>query len=112
MLLILSSITSLISHLCAKDMNKPLNHLAWVTTRYGKVLHCVPDAVDETGRWPDAFLDTPGARGTALCGKQTTYYASGVFTRLGFDRCKACCRRLKIPAGKGTPLNAKVEIIV
>lgn len=88
-------------------MSKPLDHLAWVKTEKGRKIHCVPDVIDEEGRWPDPFLEDPGAEATALCGKASKFYAPGIFTRLHAQRCYECCDALGIPPGFGTPLNER-----
>ena len=86
-------------------MSKPLNHLAWCGTQRGKYLHCVPDTVDEEGRWHDDFLDAGSMEATSSCGRAGKYVPPGIFSRMGTPRCPECCGALGIEPGTGTPVN-------
>jgi len=40
------------------------------------------------------------------CGKTVnSVFIPGMFTRMGAMRCVVCCRRVGLPAGKGSPKN-------
>lgn len=90
-------------------MEKPLNHLAWVITVHGKLLHCVPDLIDDTGLWHDDFLDEGSRHARTLCGFEATFVAPGIFARTGAPRCDRCCDAAGFATGKGTPLNETAE---
>lgn len=71
----------------------------WLTCRTWDRLHAVPGRdTDE-----DALAELPVLR--AVCGITTVMIWPGFVSRLGMPRCVHCCRRLHIPAGKGTPAN-------
>lgn len=91
-------------------MAKPLNHLAWMKNSKGRVLHCVPDAVDERGSWYESIVNEGGVDSRAVCGRGDRFFTIGIFSRMGADRCKKCCELLRIPEGKGTPLNEGVQM--
>lgn len=70
-----------------------------------KNLHCIPDAVDERGSWYENIVEHGCIDSKSVCGKLDKFYTIGIFSRMHMERCKKCCEKLKIPEGKGTPLN-------
>jgi hypothetical protein len=87
--------------------SKPIDHFAWVRTESGKLLHCVPDVIDDQGMWHDSFLEDGGMNSTAACGRSYRFWAPGVFSRMYAERCPSCCDALNLPRGSGTPRNEK-----
>ena len=86
--------------------NKPLDHFAWCYEDDGKVLHCVPDMVDDAGFWHEEMIEAGGGKhATSLCKTQTTYLPPGIFSRISLERCRSCCEALGISYGVGTPKN-------
>jgi len=90
-------------------VSKPLNHLAWITTIHGELLHCVPDLIDDTGLWHDDFLDEGSRQASALCGRTAKFVAAGIFSRMESPRCEKCCAAAGFSPGKGTPLNEAAD---
>ena len=90
-------------------MEKPLNHFAWVITIHGKLLHCVPDLIDESGQWYEDFLDEGSRHARTLCGFESPFTAPGVFSRMESPRCDKCCSAAGFGPGKGTPLNEATD---
>lgn len=91
-------------------MIKPLNHFAWMKNSKGRKLHCVPDAIDERGVWHESIVDNGGVDSRSVCGKTDRFFTMGIFSRMHMERCKKCCDILRIPDGKGTPLNEGIHM--
>lgn len=94
-------------HQAQEKIDKPLDHLAWVSTGRERKIHCVPDVIDDEGHWPERFIEQGGTSASALCGKAGHFHAPGIFTRLHAQRCVDCCDVLGIQHGYGTPLNER-----
>jgi len=61
--------------------------------------------------WPgrDPFFGPSGfwnVRGVTVCGIKGQLWMPGVVSRMGAQRCPACCKALGIPNGYGAPYNA------
>jgi hypothetical protein len=48
-----------------------------------------------------------GVEGTTACGRVGQWFVPGILARMSNDRCKQCCRALKLPEGVGSPKNAE-----
>ena len=75
----------------------------WMIPTSGDRLHHVtlPEDISDAD---DVCFGTPPL--TTTCGRTIVGLSiPGIFTRMGAMRCTACCRKLGIPAGKGSPKN-------
>jgi hypothetical protein len=68
-----------------------------VTTSYAR-LHA-PSQWDDPDYW--AFVED----GRTVCGYSGALRIPGLFTRMGAERCKRCCRMTGMPHGRGSPKN-------
>jgi hypothetical protein len=57
--------------------------------------------------WDVDGLCPRGIEGTTACGRSGRLDMPGIFSRMGAPRCKQCCKKVGIPAGKGAPANDK-----
>jgi len=71
----------------------------WVVTAksYG-VLHCPTE-------WEDPEYHAYVDDGATACGLRGEFVIPGVFSRMGKERCKKCCKKVGFPPGKGSPKN-------
>lgn len=75
----------------------------WVQTGTGVILHHVAEwLADPAGVWEDW-----DASARTSCGRTSIVHIPGLFSRMGADRCRACCRVLGIEPGVGSPKNDK-----
>ena len=72
----------------------------WAQTATGFVLHHVRSLVN-----PWRFDYEGLGHGTTTCGVRTILSVPGLFSRMDEERCKKCCRNLRIPPGTGSPKN-------
>lgn len=70
----------------------------WVVTSSYRRLHA-PLEFDDPG------YDGYDEAGRTLCGRTGHLSIPGVFTRMGAERCRHCCRMTGMPAGTGSPKN-------
>lgn len=71
----------------------------WIVTAksYG-VLHCPI-------KWDDPEYEAHDERAVTACGLRGWFVIPGVFSRMGKQRCKKCCKKVGFPPGKGSPKN-------
>jgi hypothetical protein len=55
--------------------------------------------------WEADGYSVIGGEGVVLCGLKKRWGMPGLFSRLGAQRCKRCCRLLGLPEGYGCPAN-------
>ena len=60
-------------------------------------------------KWEDADEMIAGD-GVAVCGAKGWFCMPGIFSRMGRQRCKRCCRILGIPDGDGAPFNKNIDV--
>jgi len=95
----------------------------WLVARSWNRLHYIPGIDDDQGGlsglafwktyWDGWMYDTETARELppdrgdlpAVCGIRAQWQLPGIFTRMGGDRCRHCCRKLGIAWGLGAPFN-------
>lgn len=72
----------------------------WVyTVRKPGRLHCPVE-------WDDPEYHAYVDDGATACGIRGELAIPGLFSRMGMERCKKCCRITGFPPGKGSPKNA------
>ena len=73
----------------------------WVyspVNRY-RTLHAITEADWDT-------LDREwGGHAVMACGREGRVSIPGMFSRMGANRCRACCKAMGFPTGKGSPKN-------
>lgn len=57
----------------------------------------------------DAFLEWPVSKGRTLCEIEGTLEMPGVASRIGAERCPACCELAGVPRGNGAPMNEGLD---
>ena len=79
----------------------------WLVSKSWNKLHAV-----RGGDWTDEHrADMEEHWGVSrpvrlACGRTAaSVWIPGMFTRMGAERCKGCCRALRYPQGKGSPKN-------
>lgn len=74
----------------------------WVTSHKTRdlVLHHLATVVD-----PAKADDDWQAAGVASCGMRARFSIAGMLSRMGAERCPACCDALGWPHGVGAPKN-------
>lgn len=50
-------------------------------------------------------------KGMSVCEKEGWMQVPGIYSRMGTDRCPACCKALGVPEGKGNPFNEGIKEI-
>jgi hypothetical protein len=71
----------------------------WVVTRSYNKLHAPL-------KWDDPEYHACVDDGRTVCGlTNRRLYIPGIFTRMGAERCRHCCRMTGMPQGKGSPKN-------
>lgn len=70
----------------------------WIVSGEGSKLHAPED-------WVDPQYDAYDEHAYTACGRRGWYSIPGVFSRMGLDRCKRCCKARGYPPGKGSPKN-------
>lgn len=73
----------------------------WVQTCTGTVLHHAETFYED----PALFWEIGWVRGGTSCGIASNLNIPGLFSRMGAERCKHCCRILGLPNGTGSPKN-------
>lgn len=71
----------------------------WAYTEHGDRLHHVSTIERETD------YGQRSVEGVTTCGIATTLFVPGLFSRMGMERCRPCCRKLGLPEGTGSPKN-------
>jgi hypothetical protein len=56
-------------------------------------------------RWDDPDYHAMVTDGRTVCGLTGQLHIPGVFTRMGAQRCRHCCRMTGMPPGQGSPKN-------
>lgn len=76
----------------------------WLTTKRWNRLHFADLDEDQVQEIADATSVAGPVR--LACGRTAaSVWIPGLFTRMGAQRCKGCCRALGYPQGKGSPKN-------
>lgn len=70
----------------------------WMQTGNRQALHRLSSIT-----WDDA--EHLGGAGVVVCGKEGAFRMPGFFSRMDALRCRACCKVLGIPTGRGAPMN-------
>ncbi len=81
-------------------MSRELAEWDWVVTRSWNRLHAPAE-------WDDPEGDGYDEEGATACGRRGWLSIPGLFTRMGAERCKHCCRMTGFPQGVGSPKNDK-----
>lgn len=86
-----------------------IGRAAWFTAGLGRKLHAVRDEAWTGEHRAEMEQDWVVWSSVRLsCGRLAGgVQIPGVFTRMGADRCKGCCRATGMPEGKGSPKNDK-----
>lgn len=82
----------------------------WLTTMRGwDRLHAVPGDSLTVEEHREGIDYGEGVERRTVCGRTLLLTYAGVFSRFSMPRCEACCRKLGIPPGPGTPVNEAAE---
>lgn len=74
----------------------------WVTDGKSRCLHHLASIEGTVADWDDCA----GGPGVASCGRVGEWWTiPGLFTRMGANRCRSCCKAVGYPWGKGSPKN-------
>lgn len=86
-----------------------IGRVDWFVAGLGRRLHAVRDEAWTSEHRADMEQDWVvwSVPVRLACGRAAaTVSIPGMFTRMGAERCKGCCRATGLPAGTGSPKNS------
>ena len=84
-----------------------IGRVDWLVSKSWRKLHAVRDADWTDENRTDMAAEWGVSSPVRLaCGRTAAgVWIPGMFTRMGAQRCKGCCRATGLPEGKGSPKN-------
>ena len=70
----------------------------WITSSRSEYLHAPED-------WHDPEYGAYDEHARTACGNRGWYSIPGLFSRMGAERCRRCCKARGYPTGTGSPKN-------
>jgi len=86
------------------DIDKNYWRSRWLVFDDWNILHRVAKM-----SWHEEYGDKVAGKGMTVCEQEGFLQMPGIFSRMGLDRCPACCKVMLVPEGKGNPFNEGIK---
>jgi hypothetical protein len=84
-------------------------HSRWLVLPSWNRLHRIAVVDGYNRRLSRQGVNGEPVTGVSACGQRGRFAMPGVASRLGLERCAACCERVGVEPGKGAPYNQGVN---